>query len=410
MPCAAGGADALLAHRGVYSSWLFKEKSDESKTKWFASSVRRYFTIDFDSKIIFYSNSEGNKKVSMPVSFKEICHAWEADRSEALFPAAGARRMSMSSLLGRTTAAPAGPCCFVVETLPGKRIRLAADDAIEARRWVDALNVASALGRGDSMSLADDTSTAATVTPACSSTAGGMHSSVSQPSTAEGSESGCSRATSAADASAVEAFVEVEEPAMCTEEEFELCDDDDDEQAPAEAGVPYEAEATPATFEVIASRKACGELPHLNDDQPGADDDVLEVLLQSLQQSHPEQADEPESQGSPGDSAGLADILFSPVPSPKACPRATDGNMVGRRRPPALGCAAGVGDCPPCEPLRPSPVPAQNEGFSPDSWGELVEEEDDAEGSQMSRSGAARFAADLLLGMHAQERSSLQCW
>merc|ERR1719482_1051060 len=67
--------DARYTHQGVYSAWLSKVKGDGAKAKWIQSSGRRYFTIDFESQIVFYSHSETDKRISLPILFRDILSA-----------------------------------------------------------------------------------------------------------------------------------------------------------------------------------------------------------------------------------------------------------------------------------------------------------------------------------------------
>jgi hypothetical protein len=57
---------------GSYSAWLWKVKSDSARSKLFASTTKRYFTIDFDREIFFYSHAADQKKISQPIHFRDI--------------------------------------------------------------------------------------------------------------------------------------------------------------------------------------------------------------------------------------------------------------------------------------------------------------------------------------------------
>jgi len=61
--------------QGKYSAWLNKVKSEGTRSKWLCSTNKRYFTIDFEAKVVFYAHSAGQKKVSQPIKFKEILGA-----------------------------------------------------------------------------------------------------------------------------------------------------------------------------------------------------------------------------------------------------------------------------------------------------------------------------------------------
>mmetsp|Transcript_380 Transcript_380/g.506 ORF Transcript_380/g.506 Transcript_380/m.506 type:complete len:175 (+) Transcript_380:121-645(+) len=67
--------DARVTRQGRYSAWLKKAKSENARCKLIQSHNTRYFTIDFDSQIIFYSHSTSQKKVSQPIPFRDILGA-----------------------------------------------------------------------------------------------------------------------------------------------------------------------------------------------------------------------------------------------------------------------------------------------------------------------------------------------
>lgn len=67
--------DARSSVSGCHSGWLAKAKSTDARAKWFSSSTRRFFTIDYDSQILFYSRSESDKKVSQHIGFRDIIGA-----------------------------------------------------------------------------------------------------------------------------------------------------------------------------------------------------------------------------------------------------------------------------------------------------------------------------------------------
>jgi len=68
----ASSSDARTTHSGQYGGWLTKQKGDGAKAKWFSSSTKRFFTIDYDSQIFFYSHSEDRKNNSQPTRFRDI--------------------------------------------------------------------------------------------------------------------------------------------------------------------------------------------------------------------------------------------------------------------------------------------------------------------------------------------------
>jgi hypothetical protein len=109
-----------------------KEDADRDASRWFQPSCRRYVTIDFDSRVIFYSHSEIDKYSSDPVPFKEILWASMAE-TEAC---AGS---------STRTAKQQRPV-FIVETCQW-RTRLVSDSLEDAKLWVDSLNAARLIGQ-----------------------------------------------------------------------------------------------------------------------------------------------------------------------------------------------------------------------------------------------------------------------
>lgn len=133
--------DARYTHRGIYSAWLSKAKGDTAKAKWIQSSGRRYFSIDFDGQIVFYSHSETDKRISLPIAFRDILGASLAPSGENS-PQASMRR-SFSGMMSRRP--NVGEYPFTLHTRD-RRIRLAADSEANAFSWVEMLNAAHRYG------------------------------------------------------------------------------------------------------------------------------------------------------------------------------------------------------------------------------------------------------------------------
>lgn len=121
-----GNRDARVEHRGSYSAWLMKEDGDEAR--WFQPSCRRYFTIDFDDRVIFYSHSELDKYIADPIPFKEILWA------------------SLVEVDTNANLVKQQRPVFVVETCH-RPIRLVSESEHDAKLWVDALNAARLIGQ-----------------------------------------------------------------------------------------------------------------------------------------------------------------------------------------------------------------------------------------------------------------------
>lgn len=118
--------DARLLQNGTYSAWLTKVKSDKAKAKWISSTTSRFFTIDFDAQIFYYSHAKGCKKIAKPILFSNILGA---ERMPA-----GEQRMGRR---GQN-------CGFLVRTV-GRTFELYTDTTSDAAQWTYALNGAREL-------------------------------------------------------------------------------------------------------------------------------------------------------------------------------------------------------------------------------------------------------------------------
>eukprot|EP00928_Gymnodinium_smaydae_P047627 TRINITY_DN3179_c0_g1_i7.p1 TRINITY_DN3179_c0_g1~~TRINITY_DN3179_c0_g1_i7.p1 ORF type:complete len:1207 (-),score=134.29 TRINITY_DN3179_c0_g1_i7:719-4339(-) len=123
--------DARETHVGSYTASLRKMKSDNAKAKWLSSSNKRYFTIDFDTRLFFYSHTKDRKRISAPVPFKDILGA---DRLPPP-PAKGLRRRSSTA-----------DVAFLVRTRQ-RVFELHGSSGADAEAWVNALNAARDLAK-----------------------------------------------------------------------------------------------------------------------------------------------------------------------------------------------------------------------------------------------------------------------
>lgn len=115
--------DARSLRKGMYSAWLKKTKSDNARFKMLQSSTTRYFTIDFDSQLFYYAHSEKQKKMSLPIAFRDILGA------ERLPPATNNKKAKNRS------------CGFVLKT-KDRAFELYANSAADAAKWTFGLNAA----------------------------------------------------------------------------------------------------------------------------------------------------------------------------------------------------------------------------------------------------------------------------
>lgn len=135
----AASCDARALHIGSYSAWLSKVKGDGARVKWMSGSNKRYFTIDFDSQLFYYSHSEDRKKISNPVRFADILGAEQLPR-----PSQPSKK-SNDFTFG-----------FVIQT-PGRSYELYTITYLDAKHWVDALLAARDIAIGGSNDLTNNT-------------------------------------------------------------------------------------------------------------------------------------------------------------------------------------------------------------------------------------------------------------
>lgn len=245
------GKDARVEHRGTHSAWLMKEDGDIAAARWFQPCCRQYFTIDFDSRVIFYSHSEQDKYSSAPIPFKEVL--W-ASLAEADPP---------------TPTLKPRPTVFVVETCQ-RRIRLACESSADAKLWVDALNAARLIGQQA------ETSGRVGLFRASWGVSKGGASSVASVSTADGSTSSCSSRSGASRYGAVPSSAGSGGSRCISRQAFP--------PSPASADLVGDrcflesVEASPR----VATSPVCSRGGVLGDLE-AADSDILDVLIKELQ-------------------------------------------------------------------------------------------------------------------------------
>eukprot|EP00930_Biecheleria_cincta_P048149 TRINITY_DN3349_c0_g1_i2.p1 TRINITY_DN3349_c0_g1~~TRINITY_DN3349_c0_g1_i2.p1 ORF type:complete len:690 (+),score=207.86 TRINITY_DN3349_c0_g1_i2:84-2153(+) len=125
--------DARATGKGSYSAWLKKAKSENARFKMLQSSNTRYFTIDYEAQLLYYSHSATHKKISQPIPFRDIL---------------GAERLPKKGTKAQ--------CGFVVKTRE-RNFELHATTAADAVHWTNGLNIASNMGnKGPSLQAAHD--------------------------------------------------------------------------------------------------------------------------------------------------------------------------------------------------------------------------------------------------------------
>lgn len=141
--------------RGQMSAWLLKKKSGSSMVR-MRQYNKRYFTIDFDSHVFFYSHAEGSKKVSSVIRFVDILDVRMPD-AHFQTPADGKGSMIRRSFsFGQGPAAGAAGGSeekahhfVIVDTRSAKTLELLCASANEASQWFQAFKEAMVFCRDD---------------------------------------------------------------------------------------------------------------------------------------------------------------------------------------------------------------------------------------------------------------------
>jgi len=153
--------------RGQLSAWLLKKKSGTSKLR-MRQYNKRFFTLDFDSRVFFYSHAEGSRKVSSVIRFSDIMDVQMPERGGRSSTRSAdsvdqvEKRPSMfrrSFTLGSSNAkdgAEQAHHFVTVVVRPSKTMELLCSSQMEAEQWKEALSEAMLCGRecGDEPSVA----------------------------------------------------------------------------------------------------------------------------------------------------------------------------------------------------------------------------------------------------------------
>jgi len=148
--------DARFSYTGTYSGWLSKIKHEGAKAKWLGSSVRRYFTIDYDYQALAYAHSnDAHSIVQCCVPFRDIISVERPQESWATqVPKGGLKlRRNLSNFY---KAQPSVHAEFPLTVhAKCKKFKLIADTDEEAAAWVAGLNAAILIGKGRGDELTD---------------------------------------------------------------------------------------------------------------------------------------------------------------------------------------------------------------------------------------------------------------
>lgn len=116
---------------GRKTGWLRKMKNDSAKGKWLTDNNWRFFTADFHSQTIFYSNSESKTKTSSaPMAFSDIVDVKLLDRNM--------KRGLTERLFQNADEASVGLCLITTD----REMRLLSKSMDDAKQWVSIFTAA----------------------------------------------------------------------------------------------------------------------------------------------------------------------------------------------------------------------------------------------------------------------------
>lgn len=144
------------------SAWLLKKKSGSSMVR-MRQYNKRYFTIDFDSHVFFYSHAESSKKVSSVIRFADIVDVRMPDPLEGRKSEKGPaenkgsmlrRSFSFGSNSGSKEKEEQAHHFVILDVRPEKTMELLCSSALEATQWFQALKEAMVFGKDDTDEVA----------------------------------------------------------------------------------------------------------------------------------------------------------------------------------------------------------------------------------------------------------------
>mmetsp|Transcript_35597 Transcript_35597/g.82670 ORF Transcript_35597/g.82670 Transcript_35597/m.82670 type:complete len:330 (-) Transcript_35597:44-1033(-) len=138
--------------RGQMSAWLLKKKSGSSVVR-VRQYNKRYFTIDFDARVLSYSHTESSKKATTTIPFADMVDVRlpesHVDRSDNASECSRQSRTSwMKRLGGAGPKAGEEEHCVALVTKPARVMELMCPSAAEAMQWFEAFRAAIA-DKGD---------------------------------------------------------------------------------------------------------------------------------------------------------------------------------------------------------------------------------------------------------------------
>lgn len=138
---------------GKLSAWLRKKKSGSALVR-VREYNKRYFTIDFDSRVFFYAQTESSKKVSTVIPFSDILDVRASESpdkamSDTLSETSKSSRVSFIRRLSKNSLGDPQETDehrVTILTRPARSMELVCASAEEATKWFEAFTAAIAAG------------------------------------------------------------------------------------------------------------------------------------------------------------------------------------------------------------------------------------------------------------------------
>lgn len=142
------GATGADVHKGQMSAWLQKKKSGSAMVR-VRQYNKRYFTIDFDSRVFFYTHAENSKKASSMIPFADLVDVKlpdqpHVDKSDTASECSKQSRVSWMRRLGSGTKLGEEEHVVMLMTKPARTMELLCSSAAEALQWFEAFKAAMA--------------------------------------------------------------------------------------------------------------------------------------------------------------------------------------------------------------------------------------------------------------------------
>lgn len=133
--------------KGQMSAWLQKKKSGSAMMR-VRQYNKRYFTIDFDSRVFFYTHAENSKKVASMIPFADIMDVRlpepHMDKGDNVSECSRTSKVSWMKRLGSGTRLGEEEHFVTVLVKPARTMELLCSSSVEAQQWFEAFKAAIA--------------------------------------------------------------------------------------------------------------------------------------------------------------------------------------------------------------------------------------------------------------------------